>query len=434
MKEKMNFNISVEVPVAKDKQDHDGFDVIIPKADHYLAIFTFCLIGTTQLLIWNFVISSFPSFMGYIWPNRPLADLLGGCEHGAALLISIVMLKFDGLSLSLCHLTGVANVALYLIFPLVSQFLAAEVQLRDGIYEVVNGNDNMVAVRGLLSVLSIFLGICSGLLHVQGYAFASITPINYCGYISTGNGVAGVLAFLIFTVLFSLFPRTPTGQIQLLWVFFSLGAACSLVQVACFFVLSKKKWFQNCVKLSSKRRDAQAEKALRQWGRPRSIVEIFKDCWLQGFNAAFTLFVTLLVFPTVGPFHWHQTPDVASYMNGTFQIVDLLVRWMPALGGWTQIPKKYLTTLVIIRPLIFIPLFVLPMRIKNLQFLGDTWWLFILMTIFTITNGWFVTLGSVYCTKDIEHPAEEEIAADIFVIGLLGFITAGIFASKLLIL
>lgn len=424
---------SAQLEVKIDDKPYGVSDIVVSRNDHFFAIFTFCMIGTVQLLIWNVVITSFSTLQTYIWPGYVFSDLLGGAEHAAALLVSIVMFKFNALNQRLCHICGIANVILYLIFPLVPQFLRAEVQGKsNGQFEIVNGNSHIQAAQAWLSVVSVFLGACSGLLHVFGYAFASITPANYCGYVSTGNGIAGVLPFVTFTILFASFKRTQVAQLNLTWTFFSLGALCSLVQVISFYYLCQKEWFNQCIELAQKRQDESAEGILNEWGERRSMLEVFKDCWLQAFNASFTLFVTLLLFPVTGPFNWPlNRPEMFNYLIGTFQVIDLILRWMPALGGWTQLPKKWLNILVLIRPLVFIPLFVLPAKIRPLKFLGDTWWLFINMTFFTITNGWFVTLGSLYCPDCVSHPAEKELASKILVVGLLSFITAGVFASRL---
>lgn len=428
-----NFPPSVEESGSKDC---GAAGITVPKSSHYLAIATFCLLGNSQLLIWNMVLSSFESFHNFVWPGHLLADLMGGFEHGAALLVAIVMLKFNGLSTKLCHITGVVNILLYLLLPLVPQLLPAEVSQIVGddgetAFVVRGGNDPFIPAAVLLSIFSVFLGICSGLFHVQGYAMASILPRNYCAYVSTGNGIAGVLSFGIYTIMLKIFERTQSGQIHLIWAFFVSGAVLSLLQVVCFYFLSREKWFQQCIERSKKEQPADTIRTA-EFGERRSVVEVFKECYLEAFNASFTLFVTLLLFPLCGPFGWHKSMDVANYLMGTFQILDLLLRWLPALGGWTKLHPKLLRTLVYLRPVILIPLFVLPMRVKNLPFFGSTPWLFILMAIFTITSGWFVTLSAIYCPECVQHPAEKEIASEVFVISLLAFITIGIFMSRIL--
>lgn len=425
-------------PVVDNGKPYGLSDVVVPRNDHYLAIFTFCMMGNTQLLIWNMVLNSIDAMSLVIWPGYIFSDLMGGFEHGAALLVSIAMLKVGGLNSRACHIAGVFNAILFLIFPLVPQFFHAEVvqygeSVDERYFDIVPGKGNILVAQILLSVVSVFLGICAGLMHVYGYAFASILPKNYVGYVSTGNGIAGALSFSVYLPLIYLFEWTQRGQIRLIWTFFIFGSLSSVVQVVCFYRLSEKSWFKECVEISRQKRIEDAERTLSAWGQRRSFFEIFKDCWLQAFNASFTLFVTLLLFPMTGPYNWKQPKLVSVFLIGTFQILDLLLRWFPVLGGWTQIPKKWLTSLVLLRPLVFIPLFLLPAENLNLNypFFGKTWWLFILMILFTVTSGWFTTCASIHCPECVEHPAEKEIASEIFVIALLAFITAGVFSSKL---
>lgn len=429
-----------KIGIPNDRKPFGFGDIVVPQIDHYFAIFTFVMIGNAQLLIWNMVINSFTSMQSYIWPGHAFSDILGGCEHGAALLVAIVMLKFSALNVKMCHFAGIATIIFYLIFPLIPQFFAAEssvIGTLDGkdIYGTLEGQkDNLAIARGLLSAVSILLGTCVGFMHVYGYAIAAVLPTNYVVYVSTGNGVAGVVSFVAYTIFFNIFPQTPIGQVKLMWAFFILGAVLSLVQVISFWILSRKEWFNQCLELARTKKAEDTERVLREWGERRGVVAIFKDCGVQAFNAGFTLFVTLLLFPMTGPFGWKQNANIANGLNGTFQVVDLLIRWMPSLGGWTKIKKSWVLPLVLMRLVVFIPLFMLPARILNLPFLGATWWLFILMILFTITNGWFTTVSSIYCPECVDHPAEKEIASEIFVILLLFFVTIGVFGSKILIL
>jgi hypothetical protein len=202
-------------------------DVVVSKSDHYLAIAAFCMIGTTQLLIWNFVINSFGAMQTNIWPGNVLSDLLGGCEHGAALVVSIVMLRYNGLNGKSCTFWGCLNVIFYLIFPIIPQFFS--------------GNENISTAKPLLAVISIGLGLCAGSMHVHGYAYASILPYNYVGYVSTGNGIAGAFSFLVY--LFwseAIFEKNEQSQIKLMWCFFACGAVFSIAQVIVCHILFEK--------------------------------------------------------------------------------------------------------------------------------------------------------------------------------------------------
>lgn len=407
--------------IAAEDKRFNVTDIIVPKADHYLAIVTFCLLGMTQLLLWNMIMSCGNTLNGTVWPDTVFLDLLGGTEHAAALLISIVMIKLNGLSIWGCMFWTFVNCGLNVVFPLIPQTL--------------HGNEHYSAAVGLLTAVCAGLGLCAGMMHVYGYAFASILPSNYVGWVSTGNGLAGAYAFLVYLLLSeAIFEKSLYPQLSMLWVYFITGAAIGVVQLVCFWLLSRKEWFQQCIELAKNKHHSDMEATLKEWGPRRSIAAIFKDCWGQAMNSSFTLFVTLFVFPVCGPLGWGKGFTNTTLLIGTFQMVDLLTRWLPTLGGWTYIPKKYLWICVLLRPVVFVPLFLVASRLQDAPFFSSLPWLFIVMVIFTTTNGWFVTLGAVYCPECVEHPAETEIAAEIFVIMLLGMLTLGIYASKLTVL
>lgn len=126
---------------------------------------------------------------------------------------------------------------------------------------------------------------------------------------------------------------------------------------------------------------------------------------------------------------------MTTLLNGTFQVINMCMRYFPMLGEWTRIPPKWLLPVVVLRAIIFIPLFLLPSRFlsKN-QLVHSPVFLLFLMLTFAAVHGWSITLASVYCTISVTHPKEKAIASKILVIGLLAASLLGTFGSKLLVL
>ncbi|EPR59898.1 nucleoside transporter protein [Toxoplasma gondii GAB2-2007-GAL-DOM2] len=164
-----------------------------------------------------------------------------------------------------------------------------------------------------------------------------------------------------------------------------------------------------------------------------------RDSGIFLFCVFFNFFVTLNLFPRVGPIMWHY-PGFAKngpqyiILFGLFSIGDLcgkslpdLATLSPRVGRWLTIPEKLLLPIVLSRVVLAV-FFLLGAYLVNAFFNSFALYV-ILILLLSVTSGWCATASMVYACSSVKRFEEKEIVGPMSVLMLLVGIMAGVYSA-----
>ncbi|PFH32195.1 hypothetical protein BESB_021360 [Besnoitia besnoiti] len=164
-----------------------------------------------------------------------------------------------------------------------------------------------------------------------------------------------------------------------------------------------------------------------------------KDSGSFLFCVFFNFFVTLNLFPRVGPIMWHY-PGFAKngpqyiILFGLFSVGDFCGKSIPDLSAlfpqlkrWLTIPEKMLLPVVLGR-LVFAVFFLLGAYLTN-DFFNSFALYVILIFLLSVTNGWCATASMLYASSSVKRFEEKEIVGPTSVLMLLVGIMAGVYSA-----
>eukprot|EP00922_Rhytidocystis_sp_ex-Travisia-forbesii_P016902 GHVS01025223.1.p1 GENE.GHVS01025223.1~~GHVS01025223.1.p1 ORF type:complete len:250 (+),score=50.83 GHVS01025223.1:102-752(+) len=166
---------------------------------------------------------------------------------------------------------------------------------------------------------------------------------------------------------------------------------------------------------------------------------LFKKAWQQIVALFLTLFVTLQMFPNVGPIKWGDTGSLMVVMVGMFQVGDFIGRYLPNAGRWlgrvVTLSPSAVFPLSLCR-VVFIPLFMVCYKYGeggagggSNAVLGSTGFHIVLMLVMAVTNGWLCSLCLVYVPNKLETVDDKGAACSLAVLLMLVGIVAGVWLS-----
>ncbi|KAH0473509.1 MAG: uncharacterized protein KVP18_000080 [Porospora cf. gigantea A] len=393
-------------------------DVLTPQQLTLMKAFSF-LIGVNTLIVYNMFLNVMLSFEAIIWPGHLFNDLCGGFNQLAAMLVTFYFMWKPKMSThtKTTLYCGVTAVVVGLALPFIPHFL--------------HGNENFTAAVVLLCIATFILGLTAGAFQCQGFAYAVITDKPTITYVSLGNGFAGVYSFVMYTIFFEgVFDKdNRMDQVNLCWVLFVSGAIVAVVQLAFSSYIFRQEWFVN--RLEAHQMISDNSSAVHQ--EDRSFKDILKDTYKFAFASGWIFFVTICVYPMVGPFSWPLSSTWMNALNGVFQVGDMIFRFIPELGGRWVLSRRVSMISTVVRPLIFFPLFLLPARVASIGFLDNEWFLLFVMLIFVLSNGWLATCNQIHCMEGVSG-RETNAAANILTVGIISEVTVSLFFSKVFIL
>ncbi|CBZ51026.1 conserved hypothetical protein [Neospora caninum Liverpool] len=164
-----------------------------------------------------------------------------------------------------------------------------------------------------------------------------------------------------------------------------------------------------------------------------------RDSGVFLFCVFFNFFVTLNLFPRVGPIMWHY-PGFAKngpqyiILFGLFSIGDLCGKSIPDLaalfprwGRWFTISEKMLLPVVLSRTL-FAVFFLLGAYLVNAFFNAFALYV-ILILLLSVTSGWCATASMMYACASVKRFEEKEIVGPMSVLMLLVGIMTGVYSA-----
>ncbi|KFH14082.1 nucleoside transporter protein [Toxoplasma gondii MAS] len=441
----------------------DGKAPGMSRSDFVLAASFFLIAGVNSLIAWNVTLNLNPYFSTHCFSGNEWGNTLLAMFQLACMCIQIYLLKFGsgGAKKSYFFFAGIVNAITFTIFTPLVVYLPES------------------AAVACMHICCFFLGIGSGVLQGGGFPYAASLPYNFCGFISTGQGLAAIIAFIWNTVFaFTLFDLdTRDGLVAMAWTSYGFAAVLSLVYFALFLVILKKPWAQGPFERQALEDVAAKEKAVQkaeakkaegdreaqyeqQDGNvfavtaPTSIVDeesgvkvdgtekrparvFLRDAAPHFLNIGLTFFITLNNFPKIGPVGWNYNQQVNNHfiiMFGVFALGDVTGRFFPDLSqfspkyfSWTMIPPKLVVPLCLLRSVFYVPFF-LGYKLENTQVVNDFWFYVIIMLLFAFTQGWFCTLGFVYSMTSVRE-SERGVTGPLSVLCLSVGILAGLYLA-----
>eukprot|EP00921_Rhytidocystis_pertsovi_P014937 GHVQ01023953.1.p1 GENE.GHVQ01023953.1~~GHVQ01023953.1.p1 ORF type:complete len:474 (-),score=34.99 GHVQ01023953.1:3170-4591(-) len=438
-------------------------EVEMSKRQIKLGIATFTFAGVGCLLFWNLCLCTINNVANTMYQNGSLADTMVAVYQTFNISVQLLFIFCGGVRRTLFVSAMACTGVLVFMVPVILQVASAKVAVP------------------LLYVLMVPVGTCMGILFGCGFTFAAIMPVNFCGYVAFGMGVSGLISFglwmLVSKVIFD--SSTPQGLLYGIWLLFCCVGFMYFGIAALMYFTLNLPWASNAIwrvhhplsvlrvtrehppgsssalyKESNKggnanKGDTEKQNMSSEKSEENCVVTIkdsvepVLDWWTlikvifpQLFNMGITLWITLNVFPVVGPYSW-QGPSMGELdvIMGMFQIGDFIGRYLPNgnipyVGKLFMIKPKWLLLPVLIR-LCFIPLFVLSFKLQSTAVINDLWYQLLLMLVFGMTDGWFVVLGSIYNPEQVKHEKNKGRAGLLgSVVMMLGIVT-GLWTSKL---
>ncbi|KAH0485561.1 MAG: hypothetical protein KVP17_000796 [Porospora cf. gigantea B] len=378
------------------------------------AAFTAFLQGFTSLLPFFMVLNSNVAFEDSIWPGSVMSDVLGGAAEGANLFVCLTLAAIGPLALSPAFpltASAVLTVAV-LSFPLVAQLLP--------------GTHNETAALAAMAALNVVIGGMGGALSCHGYQWAGQVSPGCVAWVSTGIGASGVASFFTFLFFSELvFPKASVaGQQQLIWTLFAIGGLAPLMTTVAVRSFSKSELFRT-LRLNTR---------LNSTGRSELVV-VLRECFPFCAALFFHFFVTMSLFPVVGPYSWSKLSYTSTtIINGVFQVTDMTSRWLPRSVPALLLSRRVTLLLFVIRPLVFIPLFVVPARLPDIDLLNNALFQGTVMLLFAFFHGTGATVGAVHTIDSVTTPQDKQLAACLMTISVTAGVTVGMFSSKMYLL
>ncbi|KFH11571.1 nucleoside transporter [Toxoplasma gondii VAND] len=210
----------------------------------------FGLLGFSSLVGWNFTINLAPYISAQLFPDSATHwdNSFLAMFQIAILLVQACLLWIGALRKSLLFIGGCLSVVVFSILTPVLAYLP-----------------ETVAITGM-HLMCFLTGLSSGLFQGAGFAIAGAMPKTCVGAVSVGQGLAGVGAFLLSTLLgFAVFPLdTRVGVQTTAWTVYLFSALVALLSAVSVSYLFQQPWARRALKKASQQRTERMRLSVRR--------------------------------------------------------------------------------------------------------------------------------------------------------------------------
>eukprot|EP00397_Hematodinium_sp_SG-2012_P038004 GEMP01041284.1.p1 GENE.GEMP01041284.1~~GEMP01041284.1.p1 ORF type:complete len:296 (+),score=45.69 GEMP01041284.1:442-1329(+) len=280
-----------------------------------------------------------------------------------------------------------------------------------------------------------FVGLTSSVYQSACFGLCANLPSSVVVYMSTGQGLAGIL-----TALLSLFgDMTSTST----WIFFTIVSIITSGSAAQYLYF---RWHPMVKPLLTNVHEhggadiplqSAEESGEVPYMRPR--LQIYRDASPMAVSIFAVFLGTFVVFPSVTT-HWQSNSRSATSFQprlmAVFQVCDVIGRYAPsafksaarharAARFFVIDSRAAIVSLVFLR-LLFIPLFIYIQHCGGS--LQNDAWKYISMMLFAFTNGWACSLCMVFGPLQVQSPKERDLIGLVMSFSL----TSGIFIGSML--
>ncbi|XP_053304365.1 equilibrative nucleoside transporter 2 [Spea bombifrons] len=424
-----------------------------PNDKYCMVAVIFFILGLGTLLPWNFFITAIPYFQYRLQPENTFVNTSDLSENGTSsegarssgdeFNFSNWMTLLAQLPLLLCTLLNsflypcipervrIAGSMLAILFLFIVTAVLVTVQMSPQSFFDVT----MATIWFINAFCAILQGSLFGLL--------ALFPQKYSSMLLSGQGMAGTLAPL--AMLLSMSSGTDVRTTAL--GYFIAPCFGTFISIACYLLLSRLEFAQYHISKSnaksSQNYEVDTDAELLQKGtekevngdaegqkkavlllkeaesgvageeKPKvSICVVLKKIWVMALTLVIGFTVTLSVYPAITANVESNTENKTwrKFFNPVccfliFNIMDWIGRSITSYTLWPGPDCKYLPLLACCR-VIFIPLFML-CNITNRNYLTTIFshdaWFVIFMILFSVSNGYCISLPMCLAPKKVEQ-------------------------------
>lgn len=264
------------------------------------------------------------------------------------------------------------------------------------------------ASMALCPIITVMLTCGSVLIGSAGFGYAAQLPQDQSGIMSSGLGFSGIVIYIIWTLSHSVFTiNKPIDLAVPLWIFF---VVISILTAVCYFLIVKAfngeqlSAVEAGTKISADAADTEASIS----GVEDDFVNggykcILSKAWIMGIPTFQALFITLIIFPIIGPVEWskHKIISNIDLLIGIFLVGDLIGRFLPNFVNGLMVDQKNVHIISNAR-LIFIITFFLPLINNFPQIFKKPFFAYLNMFLMALTSGWMSTCSIVRTIETVK--------------------------------
>jgi equilibrative nucleoside transporter 1/2/3 len=381
-----------------------------PEDKYNLTWFLFLLLGIGVLFPWNAFISANDYFKEKYKPF-PIEFTLPLIYNYPNMIFLLIVSKWgDKWPLRGRLLVGFA----------IEIFVFAIIPLQDALPEkIISAKTSLALVLAMASIC----GLCAALLIGTLFGFAAMFPPHYMTAVMSGNGVAGIIIFAMKSAMKLGFGDNAPGPQRSSITYFSAAGGVILCCFIALVFMPRLKFVRYHLEQNSRKSKALA-------GNPDSIndgtlllspgvqretpfIRLLSQFWSQAANVFWVFFVTLSLFPgllfNIVPNSQKLAPWLGVLLVGTFQVGDFVGRTLPRFVTSVKpdgevsvlVPRRWNWILTILHT-VFFPLIIILVVPLNNAYLTNNAWAFVIVGLFSISNGFSGTIPMIYGPSSVE--------------------------------
>ncbi|KAH0488061.1 MAG: hypothetical protein KVP17_003926 [Porospora cf. gigantea B] len=365
----------------------------------------------SSVLMFNMLLNAAVPFETVIWDGVTLAVWLNACFMMAVFITAVVCVSLPMLSTKKCipHIANGVSIVGAVLIALIAQLFPS--------------TDAPQWVIIVLPAFAAVMGVGSGLQQTHMFNICALWPEDMIILASSSGGFGGIYSFTVFTILSNIFSISLSSQQALVWAQFAFGMVVPLLNSVVWFVLAPREvTSRSLAKLTDEQVNVIEEGETLV--APKKWYELLKANSLSLFNAVFVLVVSFSLFPGVAPLSFGYSYTWTSVFIGLWQVLDTIFRYIPAFGWFPKLNRNFWLVLVLVRAVLFIPLFVVPVRGNMLP----EWAMVIGFVLFVATNSLTATVMNHDFVVRVDTPADIKLTSGLLIAGCNG----GVFLGSLI--
>eukprot|EP01053_Blabericola_migrator_P000376 Blabericola_migrator_1__375@NODE_1093_length_5463_cov_81_535211_g748_i0_p1_GENE_NODE_1093_length_5463_cov_81_535211_g748_i0NODE_1093_length_5463_cov_81_535211_g748_i0_p1_ORF_typecomplete_len431_score56_58Nucleoside_tran/PF01733_18/5_8e02Nucleoside_tran/PF01733_18/4_8e45DUF3412/PF11892_8/3_5DUF3412/PF11892_8/2_4e02_NODE_1093_length_5463_cov_81_535211_g748_i020113303 len=397
---------------------NDAPVMILTRKQDFLCCCVFVVMGTAELYYWNSVLNVLYNIQADIYPEHPsMTNTLNAVNNLGCIFVAAINIWTGAMHQKLAVAAGFIMAVMHIVTAMVVQWST--------------GTTGVV----LLHICNVVAGMTNGAFQSNSYGLAASMPRVFSGYVSAGNGICGVVTFLVW-MLFSEAVYKPWNNItreesavltkKANWWLMGIGFVLMSFSSLSYMYLLRQPFVE--ARLEAAKRAIKEENSNPE---APSYLELLKVSWKMVFTAFFCLFITLFIFPNPGPLKWADSRVGTNVVTGMFQVGDLIGRYLPTLIPIALIAPTALFYATLSR-VAFVVLFFLCYKFPANEVWGSLSVHIILMLLLAITNGWYASCSLIHAPESLTTKTKwRSRVSAMALVGVLVGIFAGLWCSKI---
>lgn len=367
----------------------------------------------SSVLMFNMILNAAVPFETVIWEGVTLSIWLNACFMMSVFITASLLVAWPRAAATkiVPHIANAVSIIGVILIALIAQLFPSKDAPRWVIF--------------VLPAFAFLMGIGSGLQQVHLFIICALWPMNMIILASSAGGFGGIYSFTVFSILSNIFGKSLSQQQALIWCQFAFGILIPLANSITWLFLAPRQVTDDSLgKLDAPESSDSVEEGAEPLPAPRKWYELLRANWISFFNAIFLLIVSFSLFPGVAPLSFGYSYTWTSVFIGVWQVLDTIFRYLPAFGWFDKLTRRHWFILVLLRPIVFIPWFLVPVKGTMLP----EWAMLIGFILFVITNSTTATLVNQDSVVRVNTPVEIQTTSGLLIAGANG----GVFLGSLL--